>query len=353
VLDETSTIEPSPDQDVLDCLDHFLSTNGYDARIDTFAPIFARNLVFQFERRAKAQVARLLRSVQSAKRRPAHVFLNATERYGAFALRDRYDFIVLYISLVPIITDFCLRTMEHQGLWTHVGAGSNAPDDHTRHALSVVFASECFDFIVRHELAHLVHGHCEFRSSNGGPGRMEDIDGRIPPGADPITVQALEFAADCQAAIWGMQNLPLIRQVLGRRTGVVDEAYRAFHRTNKVAVRNYLLVLFFVFRLFYETTWSSEALAIKSHPPAPIRFHVVCMRLHEHFQEQQDAEALEHFTEAMQEVWELGEFIFAQSFDSAPDFNAKRQVMEQESEQHFLRVRERARTLPQSLFELF
>jgi hypothetical protein len=77
------------------------------------------------------------------------------------------------------------------------------------------------------------------------------------------------------------------------------------------------------------------------------------MRLHEHFQEERDAEALGHFTDAMQEVWELGEFIFAQSFDSAPDFNAKRQVMEQESEQHFLLVRERVQALPQSLFELF
>jgi hypothetical protein len=54
----------------------------------------------------------------------------------------------------------------------------------------------------------------------------------------------------------------------------------------------------------------------------------------------------------MQAIWELAEFIFAETLEQTPDLNAKRQVMEIESEQHFALVHERAQALPQSLFGL-
>jgi hypothetical protein len=343
--------EPT-EQDVLDCLDHFLSSHRRHARIDTDGAILARDIVFQFERRAKLQVARQLQYVPHTKRRPTRVFFCENESYGAFAVRDRYDFIILHIGIVPAITDFCLRMMEHPGLWTHIGATNNAGDDRARLAFSVVFANECFDFIVRHELAHLVLGHCEFVSSDHRTGTMEDTDGRFPSGADPITIQALEVAADGHAAIWGVQRLPQIRQMFGRRPGAVDDAYRVFQRTNYEAMRNYLLAVFFVFRLFHETTWSGDTLTRRPHPPAPIRFHVACLHLQEYFQQLGETKTQRHLTNAMQEIWELGEFIFAKTLDRTPDLSAKRHVMETESEQHFTLVHDRAQTLPKSLFGL-
>ena len=49
---------------------------------------------------------------------------------------------------------------------------------------------------------------------------------------------------------------------------------------------------------------------------------------------------------------DLGELLFEETLERTPDLNAKRQVMEIESEQHFALVHERAQVLPQSLFGL-
>ena len=90
-------------------------------------------------------------------------------------------------------------------------------------------------------------------------------DGQLPPEADAITIQALEVAADGHSAIWGAVKLPLFLKVLGRHPHGIDEAHRAFQRTPDEAMRNYLLTMYFVFRLFYETTWNSSALTSHAH----------------------------------------------------------------------------------------
>jgi hypothetical protein len=251
-------------------------------------------------------------------------------------VRDRYDYIVLHIGIVPRIVDFFDRMMTNTKLWANITA--SAPDDRVRLAFAVVFMSECFDIIVRHELAHLVLVHCEFRAANASH--------------DALTNQALEVAADGHAVNWGVQKLPLIRTVLGRRTNPIDQAYRAFHDTIHEAMRNYLLAVYFVFRLMDETAWNDNTLKCRPHPPAPIRFHVACLHLQEYFEQSGDTEGQARLAQTMQEIWDLGEFLFAETLERTPDLNAKRQVMEIESELHFALVHERAQALPQSLFGL-
>jgi hypothetical protein len=325
------------EQDVLDCLDHYLASHNRKARIDTTGEIIARELVLKFEERAKREVKRQLQYIPAAKRRPVYIFFCEDQSYGAFAVRDRYDYIVLHIGIVPRIVDFFERMMANTELWTNITA--NAPDDYARLAFAVVFMSECFDIIVRHELAHLVLGHCEFRAANAS-------------GDDALIVQALEVAADGHAVNWGVQKLPLIRNILGRRTNLIDQAYRAFHRTIDEAMRNYLLAVYLVFRLTDETAWDHNTLNRRPHPPAPIRFHVACLHLQEYFEQARDHEGQARLTRAMHDIWELSEFIFAEALRQTPDLNAKRQVMEIESENHFKLVNKRAQALPKSLFGL-
>lgn len=326
------------EQDVLDCLDHYLAFHGRHARVDTAGAIIARDLVAKFEERARKEVTRQLQYVPAAKRRPVYIFFCEDQSYGAFAVRDRYDYIVLHIGIVPAIIDFCDRMMENPRLWTNINPPAGPTGKRTRLAFAIVFASECFDIIVRHELAHLALGHCEFLAVNTSD--------------DALTAQALEVAADGHAVNWGAQKLPFIRQMLGRRSNAVDQAYREFHRSTDEAVRNYLLAVYFVFRLMDETAWSGIVLKRRPHPPAPIRFHVACLHLQEYYEQAGDTEGQARLTRAMQEIWELGEFIFAETLEQTPDLNAKRQVMEVESEQHFALVHERAMALPQSLFGL-
>ncbi len=251
----------------------------------------------QFERGARAEVSRLLRIVPKSRRRATYFFFCDRAGYGAFSFRNNYDYIVLHLDVVSRVMDFCLRMMERSELWPSIGGNISEGEDHSRLAFAVMFSKECFDFIVRHELAHLVLGHNEFSC------------------LDSISAQALEVAADGHAAIWGFQRLSRLRNRLGLVNGPIDGAYRSYLQTDVEAMYNYLLVLYFVFRLCHETTWTGDTLTERAHPPAPIRFHVVCLHLQEYFQQRNDAEGQRLLTAAMQEIWELSEFFFARTFE--------------------------------------
>jgi hypothetical protein len=205
----------------------------------------AGKLVAEFEQRASKEVALQIRRVRLEQRRPVYTFFCEDERYGSMAIHDRYDFIVLNIGIVSRIVHFCERMMATDGLWTKIGntqsaisehaaieiAGahtprSGLPDDPVRSAFAIVFATECFDFIVRHELAHLVLGHCQFLATGGHVASIEDSDGRLTTGVDPINAQVLEIVADGHAALWGVEKLPRMRERLGHLPAGLDEAYR-------------------------------------------------------------------------------------------------------------------------------
>jgi len=336
-----------PEQAVLDCLDRALSSRGYHARVEPAALIAAGELVSQFERRANKEIALQIRRLPSVDRRPTYAFFCEDPGYGALALRDRYDYIVLKIGIVPRLIDFCLRMMNTEGLWPKISKHERA-----RMAFAIVFAAECFDIIVRHELAHLVLGHCDFMAGRGNPASMEDSDGVLPAGIDALTAQALEMAADGHSAIWGVQKLPHIRKRVGRLPSDIDQAYGYFHSTPDESMLNYLLAIFFVFRLCDETAWSNERLASRCHPPAPIRFQAASIHLIEYFKSRGDVEAEKQLSRAMQEIWPLGEILFARTVNRNPDPRPMHQTMSEESERHYNLLSDRAGVLPERLFGL-
>jgi hypothetical protein len=126
--------------------------------------------------------------------------------------------------------------------------------------------------------------------------------------------------------------------------------YREFHRTRNDAIVNYLLAMFFVFRVMDETTWNNDTLAGHPHPPAPIRFHAACIHLDEHFKRTGNVEAQAQLWQT--EIWELGEIIFAKTLDRKPNPMVKRRTMSEESERHYNLISDRVQTLPQHLFGL-
>jgi hypothetical protein len=93
------------EQDVLDCLDNALSKRA--ARAD--AGLLAGNLkalTKQFERRAEITVSRINDHLPANHRRFVHISFCEAPGYGAVAIEDRYDYIVLNIGLVPTLMDF-------------------------------------------------------------------------------------------------------------------------------------------------------------------------------------------------------------------------------------------------------
>jgi hypothetical protein len=352
------------DQDVLDCLDNALLAQSRPSRVDpNTLPGNLKALVAQFRRRASITVRRINDMVPPTRRCPTHIFFCEALRYGAFAMRANHNFIVLNVGLVPTLTDFFQRMMATVGLWPDVGKQAIyhanepsyaadafpahmlwkvlprcAPDDPLRMALATVFMGECFDVIVRHEFAHLVLGHLA-------------ADAQLIVKSDTIARQALELAADGHAAIWGLLSLQRMPAILEGRTSIVSNAYHEFHRTPDDALINYLLLLFFVFRLMDEIDWNNHTLG-RGHPPAPMRFHTACIRLVEHVKQQGDADGESRMLQAMQEIWELGEIIFAATLGRHPNPSIKCLTLSEMSERHYNQMSDRAQTLPQHLFGL-
>lgn len=347
-----------------DCLDKALAMHCRPARVNAdLLTGNSRSLVIQFTRRADIVVRRVNECLSPQQHCHAYISFCEALGYGAFAMIAQHNFIVLNIGLVPTLVDFFQRMMATTGLWPAFGQQEplNASEEYTppegfrahmlwnvlpvraptgllRNALATVFMSECFDLIVRHELAHLVLGH------------LKDDARTIR--ADPIAVHALELAADGHAAIWGLEPLWDMPRKFGRHPGAVDDAYREYHRSPDDAFVNYLLANFLIFRLMDDNDWSKRTLASRSHPPAPMRFHGVCIHLADYFRQNDDADGETRVLRTMQNIWELGEHTFAKTFGGKPNPDIKRLTLRELSEEHYNRMSDKARTLPPHLFGL-
>lgn len=282
--------------------------------------------------------------------------------YGAFALLDQHPFIVLNIGLVPALLDFFQRMMSTAGLWPRIGnqttlhpfeyrpeaenlrahtlwreLPSRSPDDPIRQALGVLFMAECFALIVRHEFAHLVLGHV-----------ADEVQYAVK--GDLLAIQALELAADGHAALFGLEAVYDIPRKFGKLQGPVDEAHRIFCSTPDDALLHYLLAIFFVFRLMDARQWHNYTLSARSHPPPPIRFHAVCIHLIERFQQNADIENERRVRFLIDDVWTIGEIVFAVTLGRTPRHDIKRITIGEETERHYNLLSEKAKTMPPHLF---
>lgn len=247
-------------------------------------------------------------------------------------MREKYDYIILRFGIALRLTHFCERMMSNPELWPDIR------DRVARNALAVIFMGECFDFVVRHEVAHLVLGHV-------------DPDG-IAVGRDPIVAQTLELVADDHAASWGLEDFAHISGITGSLPVDIGDGYREFHSTPEDAMLNYLLAIYFVFRIRDEAPWDPDTLAHRSHSPASMRFHAACIHLNETLKRNGNSEMQRHFLQARTMVWERGESIFAKVLDREPDLRLEDRTMSDECEKLYERMSEQARILPQHFFGL-
>lgn len=349
---------------IVECLDRALSSQRRHARVETPAMTIGLGpLAHQFERATETDIRRIAEGLPLAKRRPTYIFTCEDERYGAFAMRDQFDYIVLNIGLLPTLTHFFPRMMANAENFpgvgnplspesqTSVAESASAPahsawrhlprrdsTDPTRQELAVQFIAVCLSLIALHEFAHLVLGHLD-------PAIQATIN------ADPLAAQALELAADAHAAIWGRILNQAKRAALNQKLPKpIPEGMRAFHRTPEQSIENYLLAVFLVFRIMDETKWSDETLASRPHPPAPFRFQVVCLHLANRLNEAGDSDGANRLRSVATETWERGKAIFARALGRNPDRKVMTDTMSDECERHYERVSERARTLPEHLF---
>ena len=322
------------EQHIVDHLDRVLAQEGRHRRIDIseMPDNIIKVLVSQCEPRAQHVVACVNSIIRSEKTRPVYVFFCEDERYGGFVIEDTSIYIVINIGVIIRLCHFCERMMARPQLWPEIDASGFE-------AFAVAITFECFDLIVRHELAHALLGHWVFKSSFRG--EKEKL---------ALVSQALEFVADGHAALWGYAALAKFAEATKERPSKAAEGYRQFHRTRADTLRNYVLSLFFTFRIMDEEIPSEAALANASHPPASFRFNVACIHLGEHFKRAGDTDALNQLIEL--NTWERGETNFATLLDRTPDNHIRHWTLSDESERIYNTISEAAKTLPPSLFSL-
>jgi len=322
------------EQHIVDHLDRILAQTGRHRRIDIseMPDNVIKMMVSKCEPRAQHVVDCVNSIIQSDKIRPVYVCFCEDERYGGFVIEDTCIYIIINVGVIVRLYHFCERMMSHPQLWPEIEASGFE-------AFAVTMTFECFDLIVRHELAHALLGHWAFKSTFRG--EKEKL---------ALVSQALEFVADGHAALWGYAALAKIAEATKTHPSKAAEGYRQFHRTRSDALQHYVLSLFFTFRIMDEEIPSAAALANASHPPASFRFNVASIHLREHFKRAGDTEALKQLIEM--NTWERGETIFATLLDRTPDSHIRHWTLSDESERIYNTISEVAQTLPPSLFSL-
>jgi len=318
-------------RDIIDNLDCVLARHGRHRRIDVAempeGPLKA--LTAPCEQRAKQVVKLVNCCVQIDYKQSVYIFFCEDESYGAYTFHDKYTYIVLNIGVILRLSHFCDRMMMHPELWPDIPA-------YSFEAFAVALTFECFDLIVRHELAHIMLQHLSFGGSD------------IPN--SPGISQVLEFFADGHAAWWGYQNLKRVSEVASKRQNRAAGGFLAFNRTRSASLHNYLMSLYFGFRIMDEDIPRFDQMTSATHPPASFRFNVMSIHLGKHFELIGDTEA--HDLLVCADTWERGENIFAALLDRQPNRELKKWTLSNESERYYNQLSELARTLPPHLSSL-
>jgi hypothetical protein len=140
----------------------------------------------------------------------------------------------------------------------------DAPDDVARRCLANLLAKYALEFLIAHELAHVIRGHVRLTVND----RLIQIEERGYEDAHPrqddcLLRHALEMDADAFATVQGIKNV-------SNRTIRSDSELELL--CDRVTALNYwLFSTHCLFRLFEPTKVELDRLCTTSHPPARIR----------------------------------------------------------------------------------
>lgn len=368
------------EKDIEDRLRLVLNRRRRGLRVDFTVGFPSGKAFVAFYQAARSEIDLQLRFISPEQRKPVHLFFCEDETYGAFAEKDVHNFIVLNLGVIPTLYDFFNRLLSVSSFWPGIGTAvdeenispehieavrlpawkswaalpAKVPDDVSRVAFAIIFATHCLEFLVRHELAHILLGHCDLMEIKQCGAYMDDTDDRLPDQIDPILIQSLEMTADVHAAILGYEKLLHEPKLFGTFPDPIDRAYRHFHQTQQEAIEHYLLTLFFVFRLLDqgEQAWNGDKILLHRHPPAAFRFHAACVHLLAHLQSHGRSTEADGVQRAMQKVWDIGETMFATALGRQPDPNPKDHATSEQSEKHFELLQNCLANLPETFSTL-
>lgn len=275
----------------------------FDARMERFGGRVERSIalaeesLFEYHHhRSDAWIRSIAQATSPARRFHFDYVMSPGFNAHAFSV-EGWNFVALHLGVVPIIHDLFLRIMAHPDLFTSVGdptqerepeqdrrpdlrdaetmitSGSKdggpllpvAPRNLTRKLYARLLATTAIEFLVAHEVGHLVNGHVGLLNQLGG-NDLAEFGWEAPVGLTNLDQQTMEMDADCFAASQGIfRTLDRFR-----RPETLNEEWRKAFTTFEDAVRTWVSSVFLLFRLFGPGAGLASR-ATARHPPPRVR----------------------------------------------------------------------------------
>jgi hypothetical protein len=137
---------------------------------------------------------------------------------------DLFHRIMAHPSLLPEIGDpsgESVNSQHEEGICNDFGdvvskrAGQQIPTQRAKNATREAFADICakiaFDFLITHEIAHITHGHLNFRSTGNAPFITEFAMAHNLSPSQALSIQALEMDADASGATMSLSQINRIQ----------------------------------------------------------------------------------------------------------------------------------------------
>jgi hypothetical protein len=267
--------------------------------------------------------------------KPVHIdcINNSSINAIAFIVRND-DFIGIYEGAHHTISALFLYLLSYPGLFVGIGNigpsdneqvpefrlsrlprsfkdffGENGikrvfPKDPKRFQYALFLANLAIQFLIRHEYAHLRHGHVDFLKEFAATPYMVENDSIPIQGLSATDRQALEMDADSYAIVTSLTYA--LRCVKFREK--IEPAYRGYYNTVELALHDLFFAAYCTFRLFSDSNDFSK-LTTMTHPPAMQRLYMTVVTIDEFLRKLNETEILEKFKDILINAISYAEYV--------------------------------------------
>lgn len=242
--------------------------------------------------------------------------------------------------------------------------GAFIPDDPATRIRAMLLARRTAGFIIDHELAHILHGHCDVDEGQGLQCRIDAGVKSMPPNS-ALFNQACELQADRFAAcmmidpILGVPDTSAAFSTIRRKSrgnaaalaylDLTQKSMEGIAGSRRMEVFGALLCQFTMFRLFDDHHWTAASLQSSSHPPGPMRYAFAVSTMKETMRSLGDQSTLAMVRKADREIRKSGERMFASAIGRAPNLAALERARSKEAADHYRLLAARSASLRQVL----
>jgi hypothetical protein len=201
------------------------------------------------------------------------------DKVNAFALRsEKHQYRIAFFDglLFGLLKNLSIAVM-HPGMRDWIPEGVSPPD------CAILLTFIAYDFLISHELAHIVNGHLALMMYKGLGFMVSEAVGDKRNSLGTMDCQALEFDADVTAAVIGFKSvMNLHRQI---REPAVSEKERTSHYIytllddGSVGIRLFFFAIARLFLLLGPDEYDLDSLEKLDHPPNYLRMVYIAQEL--------------------------------------------------------------------------